>query len=51
MNFYLVPQGSRQPENPAYISWFAQENIQKLLEKKGMPDFLQLDEKQILFLK
>ena len=51
MNFYLVPQGSRQPENPEYITWFAQETMQKLLEEKGMPDFLQLDEKQILFLK
>lgn len=51
-NYYLYPEKTQENEKKVEsICWFVQkENRQKLIGK-GMPDYLQLDEKKILFLR
>ena len=50
-NFYLHPQGERQPDNPRRICWYAQELLWPELDKKGIPQYLQMREKDMLFLR
>lgn len=50
-NFYLEPQGQRQDGNPRRICWYAQEPLWPELDKKGLPQYLQLREKDMLFLR
>ena len=50
-NFYLRPQGERQANNPRRICWYAQEMLWPDLDKKGLPQYLQLREKDMLFLR
>lgn len=49
-NYYLIPQGKIQPGNPEYICWFAQRSIKHEVEEKGMPDYLGMNERDMLFL-
>ncbi|MGI6117449.1 MAG: sulfate/molybdate ABC transporter ATP-binding protein [Bilifractor sp.] len=49
-NFYFLPQGEMQEDNPRFICWFVQRDLQTKIREKGMPDFLQLAEKDMLFL-
>ncbi len=50
-NYYLKPQGIRQPGNPEVITWLVQENLWEELDQKGLPDYLALEERHMLFLK
>ena len=46
-NFYLKPESGACGET---ICWFLQKDRWDILEEKGMPDFLQFPEKQLLLL-
>ena len=50
-NYYLRPQGERQPDNPRRICWYAQEPLWPELDEKGIPRYLQMREKNMLFLR
>lgn len=50
-NYYLKPQGRRQPDNPRRICWYAQELLWPELDAKGLPRHLQMREKDMLFLR
>lgn len=47
--YYLRPAG--EPSRDDVICWFVQENQQKKIEERGMPDYLRLNEDNILMLK
>ena len=44
-NYYIKPCGKID------ITWLVQRDMKELIEKKGLPDFLKVDEKDILLLK
>lgn len=47
-NYYICPSG--QETSPYSIAaWFVQRNLWPLLEEKGLPDYLQIRESDILF--
>lgn len=46
-NFYILPEGDQGKEN---ICWFLQKDKWKILDQKGMPDYLQFPEEHLLFL-
>lgn len=48
-NYYLKPAGVDPIEER--ICWFVQKDRMEELEKKGMPDYLRMDEKELLFLR
>jgi molybdate transport system ATP-binding protein len=52
-NFYIKPEipPSKPFGTEAVITWFVQRDGWKKLEEKGMPSFLRLNEKDILYLK
>ncbi len=47
-NYYIRPEKETADDN--LICWFVQGDEQKILDEKGMPDWLKLDENSILFL-
>lgn len=49
-NYYLRPEGEAK-ENVPEICWFVQREIGKTLRKSGMPDYLELKEESMMFLK
>ena len=59
-NYYIRPEGSafagedqgdsRELVDDGLICWFVQEEEQKLLGKRGFPDYLKLNEDAVLFL-
>lgn len=50
-NFYLEPQGEKQEDNPRRICWYVQELLWPELDSKGLPQYLQLRERDMLFLR
>ena len=44
-NYYIKTGGEQD------ITWLVQRDMKDLIEKKGLPDFLKVDEKDILLLK
>lgn len=50
MNYYLQPENHPEAE-ASPISWFVQKERQGLIRKKGMPDYLQFPESQLLLLR
>lgn len=55
-NYYVFPENNgdaRDPESVSYddlLCWFVQSEEQRVLEEKGMPDYLKLKEEHILLL-
>ena len=49
-NYYLRPEGEGKDDVPD-ICWFVQRDRAEELEEKGMPDYLQLAEDSVMFLK
>lgn len=50
-NFYLKPEKMQeQNRNAENICWFLQKDKWKILDEKGMPDYLQFPEEHLLFL-
>ncbi|MBQ9272947.1 MAG: ATP-binding cassette domain-containing protein [Mogibacterium sp.] len=55
-NYYVFPEkadAGREPEDTSYddlLCWFVQGEEQRVLEEKGMPDYLKLKEEHILLL-
>lgn len=47
-NYYLKP--ANEAADPPVISWFVQRENQEKIREKGMPDALELVEKEVLFL-
>lgn len=45
--FYILPENGQTREN---LCWFLQKEKWKLLREKGMPDYLQFPEEELLFL-
>jgi molybdate transport system ATP-binding protein len=50
-NYYIKPENREHWEREDVISWFVQQNLWPMLQEKGLPTYLQLEEKSILFLK
>ena len=48
-NYYLKPKNGNN--GASVICWFVQREKLDILQKKGMPDYLELDEEKILLLK
>lgn len=48
--YYLRPQGKPGADNPSVITWFVQEGERERIDRQGLPDFLQLAERELLFL-
>ena len=46
-NFYILPENEQNQEK---LCWFLQKDKWELLREKGMPDYLQFAEEQLLFL-
>lgn len=49
-NYYLFPEG-RAKENGINISWFVQREMLSVLKEKGVPDYLEIKEDKLMFLK
>ncbi len=49
-NYYLYPEGEENKEKPT-ICWFLQREDLGELEQKGMPDYLEIREENMMFLK
>ena len=49
-NYYVKPEREKY-DRDSVITWFVQRNMWEELDKKGLPDYLQLKERDILFLK
>ena len=49
-NYYLNPEGEAK-ENVPEICWFVQREVGELLREKGLPDYLELKEESMMFLK
>ncbi len=49
-NYYLFPEG-RAKGNGINISWFVQREMLSLLKEKGVPDYLEIKEDKLMFLK
>lgn len=49
-NYYVKPEREKY-DRDSVITWFVQRNMWEELDKKGLPDYLQLKESDILFLK
>lgn len=45
-NYYI-----RAQDGEHLICWFVQENMQRIMKERGLPDYLQLDEEHLLLLK
>ena len=52
-NYYFRPEkvSGRLHADDTLISWFVQSGEQKIIEKRGLPDYLKLEEEQLLLLK
>lgn len=46
-NFYILPENEHAREN---LCWFLQKDKWELLREKGLPDYLELPERRLLFL-
>lgn len=53
MQYYLTPEREREDisKTETVIYWFLQREQRNILEKKGLPDYLQIIEKNCMFLK
>ncbi len=49
-NYYLFPEGAAKG-NGVTISWFVQRDMLAVLEEKGVPDYLEIKEDKLMFLK
>ncbi len=49
-NYYLYPEGCEDTQTQT-IGWFVQRESLAQIEEKGLPDYLQLEEEKMLFLK
>ncbi len=49
-NYYLLPEGGKKAGD-INICWFVQREQLTVLEEKGMPDYLELREEKLMFLK
>lgn len=52
-NYYIFPETDKRPENISYddlLCWFVQGEEQRVLEERGLPDYLKLEEEHILLL-
>lgn len=50
MNYYLQPEHNTEAD-ASPVSWFVQKEREELLREKGMPDYLQFPESQLLLLR
>ncbi|MCI8292136.1 MAG: ATP-binding cassette domain-containing protein [Hespellia sp.] len=48
-HYYVLPE--KDTEEKSTLCWFVQQKSWRNLEERGMPDYLQLEEEKILFLK
>lgn len=48
-NYYILPEGDRKKEN--VICWFVQREVLAAIKEKGLPDYLEVREDKLLFLK
>ena len=48
-NYYILPQGSCEAEN--VVCWFVQRELLTVIKEKGLPDYLEVREDKILYLK
>lgn len=48
-NYYLLPEGESRGEKKT-ICWFVQREMQEELNQKGLPKWLKIDEKRLMFL-
>lgn len=49
-NYYIRAEGSEGAQAENLICWFVQGEEQKILEERGLPDYLKLNESGIMFL-
>lgn len=49
-NYYLFPEGKAKG-NGINISWFVQREMLSILKEKGVPDYLEIKEDKLMFLK
>lgn len=51
-NYYLLPeQKPLENSSDQLISWFVQRSRMTEIEEKGMPDYLEIKEEKLIFLK
>ena len=49
-NYYLLPEGGAKG-NGISICWFVQRELLSVLKEKGMPDYLEIKEDKLMFLR